>query len=335
MILCVTLNPCLDKTLTVPAWQPGDSVRGAAVREVVGGKGNNVARALKRLGREARPATFLGGPPGSICEGLLRSADGLDPLVTPTAAPTRTILTVRSEGGPPATAFFDPDPAITREEAEDLYHRVQGALAAEPVELLTLSGSSPSEETHQLYSDLIALAQSRRVPVLLDTYGPALDAVWGFWPDVLKLNRREAGLHLGRERPTDEEVFGLLDDWRRHGVRIGLVTDGAAPVLARVEGQAYRVAPPGVEVVNPIGSGDCMLAGIADGLLAGLGPLEAARRGMACAAANAIVWDAGAIDPEAVRRFEAEGVVGFEPVERGAGNHGAAMHTRRVTARRR
>ena len=46
MILCVTLNPCLDKTLTVPPWRPGDLVRGTAIREVVGGKGNNVARAL-------------------------------------------------------------------------------------------------------------------------------------------------------------------------------------------------------------------------------------------------------------------------------------------------
>src|SRR5206468_466912 len=60
MIFCVTLNPCLDKTLTVPPWRPGDSVRGRAVREVVGGKGNNVARALAALGHTARPVTFLG-----------------------------------------------------------------------------------------------------------------------------------------------------------------------------------------------------------------------------------------------------------------------------------
>src|SRR3954453_15201810 len=89
MILCVTLNPCLDKTLTVPAWRPGDSVRGSAVREVVGGKGNNVARPLARLGRPARPVTFLGGPVGDRCEALLRSDDGFDPLLTRTEAPTR------------------------------------------------------------------------------------------------------------------------------------------------------------------------------------------------------------------------------------------------------
>src|SRR4051812_7848085 len=200
MILCVTLNPCLDKTLTTPAWRPGDSVRGVSLREVVGGKGNNVARALSRLGRPARPATFLGGPIGAWCEDLLRRADGLDPLVTPTEAATRVILTVRTEGSADQTAFFDPDPAITQAEADALSHRVEGALTKGGVEALTLSGSSPSATTHGLYSDLISLARARRVPVLLDTYGPALDAIWGFWPDVLQLNRREAAAHL--RQPT-------------------------------------------------------------------------------------------------------------------------------------
>src|SRR5438552_1995743 len=120
MILCVTLNPCLDKTLTVPAWRPGDSVRGQSLREVVGGKGNNVARALSRLGRSARPVTFFGGPLGDHCAAMLRIDDGLDALVIPTSAPTRTILTVRTEGTAEQTAFFDPDPAISEGEAEAL-----------------------------------------------------------------------------------------------------------------------------------------------------------------------------------------------------------------------
>src|SRR5579875_1886396 len=108
MILCVTLNPCLDKTLTVPPWRPGDLVRGTNLREVVGGKGNNVARALTRLGQSARPVTFLGGAVGAACESLLRRDDGLDPLVVPTGAPTRVILTVRTGTSPEQTAFFDP-----------------------------------------------------------------------------------------------------------------------------------------------------------------------------------------------------------------------------------
>lgn len=309
MILCVTLNPCLDKTLTVPEWRPGDSVRGKSVREVVGGKGNNVARALTRLGRRARPATFFGGPLGAHCETLLQRDDGLEPLVTPTEAATREILTVRTEGSPAQTAFFDPDPAITLAEAEAFLHRIEGAITAHTITALTLSGSSPSEATHGLYSDLISLARSRRVPVFLDTYGPALDAIWGFWPVALQLNRREAAAHLRVPAATDADVDELLDRWARHGVACGIVTDGPNPVRIRCHGQRFRAIPPPISVVNPIGSGDCLLAGLVDGWINGLEPEALVRRAVACAVANALVWDAGAIDLDEVRRQESAIVV--------------------------
>jgi 1-phosphofructokinase family hexose kinase len=305
MILCVTANPCLDKTLTVPAWKAGDNVRGQAVREVVGGKGNNVARALARLGRSSRPVTFLGGEVGSRCERLFREVEGLDPIVVPTASATREILTVRAPGVEP-TAFFDPDPAVTSDEAEALLRAVEAALAGGGVEALTLSGSSPSPHTHGLYSDLIALAKARKVPAFLDTYGPSLDGIWGFWPEVMQLNRREAGIFLRKPTPTDDELGRMLADWSRRGVRVALVTNGPGDVLARVGGRAYRVTPPPIEPVNPIGSGDCLLAGLVDAHLAGLDAEATLRRGVASAVANALVWDAGAIDPAEVSRWEAE-----------------------------
>jgi 1-phosphofructokinase family hexose kinase len=306
MILCVTLNPCLDKTLTVPAWQPGDSVRGQAVREVVGGKGNNVARALTRLGRDARPVTFLGGAVGDRCRELLLDDDRLDPLVISTAAPTRVILTARTEGSPDQTSFFDPDPEITTSESDALFRGVEAALGAGEIEALTLSGSSPSATTHGLFSDLIALARSRRVPVFLDTYGPALDAIWGFWPDAIQLNRHEAAAHLRTtsEDLTDGKVFGLLGEWSRHGVTCGIVTDGPRAALAVLRGRHYRVLPPSIAAINPIGSGDCLLAGVVDAWLAHSEPDALLRHGLACAVANALVWDAAAIDPNEVRRQE-------------------------------
>jgi tagatose 6-phosphate kinase len=309
MILCVTLNPCLDKTLIVPPWRPGDSVRGTSVREVVGGKGNNVARALTRLGREARPVTFLGGQVGARCEERLRRDDRFDPLITPTASETRVILTVLTQNSAEQSAFFDPDPAISTEEAEALFHRVEGALTEGGVEALTLSGSSPSPNTHGLYSDLIAVARSRKVPVFLDTYGPALDGIWGFWPEVIQLNRREAGLHLRTPAPTEAELMGLLDRWGQRGVACAVVTDGPNPALAQVHGRHYRILSPKIEVVNPIGSGDCLFAGLADAWLSDRPPQELLRHAFACAVVNALVWDAGAIDHDEVVRQRAAIVV--------------------------
>ena len=308
MILCVTANPCLDKTLTVPDWKAGDNVRGRVVHEVVGGKGNNVARALARLGRSSRPVTFLGGAVGSRCEGLFRDVEGLDPIVVPTSSATREILTVRAPGIEP-TAFFDPDPAVTLDEAEAFLGAVEAALAGGEVEALTLSGSSPSPHTHGLYSDLIALAKARRVPAFLDTYGPSLDGIWGFWPEVMQLNRREAGIFLRKPTPTGDDLARMLADWSRRGVRIALVTDGPGDVLVRVGGRLFRATPPKIEPINPIGSGDCLLAGLVDAHLAGLDAEATLRRGIASAVANALVWDAGAIDPEEVRRLEPEVVV--------------------------
>ena len=163
MILCVTLNPCLDKTLTVPAWQPGDSVRGRAVREVVGGKGNNVARALTRLGRPARPVTFLGGA-------------GRRPLRGPAARRRRARPDRHPHRGADPRDPDRPDRGTARPDRllrpRPGHHPGRGRGAAPTgsrrrstaggVEALTLSGSSPSPATHGLYSDLIALARAAR-----------------------------------------------------------------------------------------------------------------------------------------------------------------------------
>jgi 1-phosphofructokinase family hexose kinase len=315
MILCVTLNPCLDKTLTVPEWKPGDLVRGVTVREVVGGKGNNVARALKRLGRSVRPVTFLGGAVGKHCAELLRRDDAMDPIVVPSEAPTRVILTVLTHSTTDQTAFFDPDPAITPTEAESLLNRVEQALSGPGISALTLSGSSPSPATHGLYSDLISLARGRRIPVFLDTYGPALDSIWGFWPSVLQLNRKEAAGQLRKASVSDDDVLGLLADWNRHGVNCGVVTDGANPVLIQVREKRFRAIPPAIKPQNPIGSGDCLLAGLVDAWLAGADSEPMLRRALGCAAANAMVWDAGAIEPEQAGMLAREVIL--EPISRG------------------
>lgn len=309
MILCVTLNPCLDKTLLVPPWRPGDLVRGLAVEDVVGGKGNNVARALERLGHRACPVTFLGGAVGAVCERLLRDDDHLDPLVIHTEAPTRVILTVRTGGTAAQTAFFDPDPAITAGEAQALRQRVDQAIQENTVDAVTLSGSSPAATTHGLYCELVGLANSRRIPVFLDTYGPSLDAIGGSWPLAVQINRREAAVRLRKPQVTDGDVAGLLADWSRRGVDCGIVTDGPNPVWAMVRGRSYKAVPPHIEPVNPIGSGDSMLAGIVDGWLKGLAADSLLRRAVACAVANALVWDAGAIEPAAVESWETKVVV--------------------------
>jgi fructose-1-phosphate kinase PfkB-like protein len=255
----------------------------------------------------------LGGAVGSHCDSLLRLGDRLEPLVVSTEAPTRVILTVRTEASAEQTAFFDPDPSITPAEADVLAREVEHLLQSGTVEALTLSGSSPASATHGLYGDLIALGCARGVPVFLDTYGPALAAIWGFWPNAVQLNRREAAAHLDKSQASDKDVARLLQDWHRRGVTCGVVTDGPNPVSILLQGKRYRAIPPAIDVVNPIGSGDALLAGLVDGWLDKLAPEMLLRHAIACAVANALVWDAGAIDPAEVTRWRGQIVIEPEP----------------------
>lgn len=302
-ILSLTLNPCLDKTLTVPEWKQGDNVRGSSVRAVVGGKGNNVARALKALGASVRPMTFLGGATGRYCENLLRLDDGLDPVLIHSQAETRTILTLRTGETSKQTAFFDPDPAISESEAIALLDLVNEHLESGNVRALTLSGSSPSLFTHTAYADCVRMARKFGVPVLLDTYGPALRHLGDAVPDVIQLNLKEAACYLGLN-PTDvsqEQLVSWLSGWVSRGCLIAVVTRGPEAAIAVTQAGSFSMIPPEVNVVNPIGSGDCFMAGLTFGLLHNMQVYEHLRFASGCAVANAMVWDAGAITPELVR----------------------------------
>jgi len=305
-VYCLTSNPCLDKTLTVPTWQPGDNVRGTAVREVVGGKGNNVARASKRLGMNARPVTFLGGATGLRCRELLVQDDGFDPVVIDSSAETRTILTVRTGETADQTAFFDPDPLISAEEAATMRGTIEKALHSSRVRALTLSGTSPSANTHGLYADCIAMARRAGVPVLLDTYGPSLESASASVPDVVQTNRKEAAgiLNVSPERLTEADAFEWLAGWVARGTRLALMTQGPDAVLAASREGFWRVIVPRIEpVVNPIGSGDCVLAGLCLGVLKRESVPAILKLAVACGVANVAVWDAGAIDPGSVSGY--------------------------------
>ncbi len=118
----------------------------------------------------------------------------------------------------------------------------------------------------------------------------------------MQLNRREAGLHLRKSSPEIGDLVSLLEKWARHGVTCGVVTDGPNPALVRIHGRTYRVTPPRIAAINPVGSGDCLLAGLVNGTLNGFDSDALIRHAFGCALSNALVWDAGAVDNEEVAR---------------------------------
>jgi 1-phosphofructokinase family hexose kinase len=291
--LCVTLNPCLDKTLVVPPWKPGEhQVRGRAFGQVVGGKGVNVARALRRLGCAAQPAMFLGGELGQLCYRLLQEQDGFAPVVTWTQAPTREILTVRTDDTADQTGFFDPNPAILPRERDELAEQLTQVFAAGAA-WCAMSGSSPCRVTDGLYATLVRRARAAGVRTLVDTYGDCLNLALEAVPDVVKMNRQECEAALRTELNSPRAVRAALQQLRQVGIAYAAVTFGPRGMAAAWDTSLAAWKPPPIELVNPIGAGDAMTAGLIDALSRGEDPSRAFRWAMACAVASVQHWVAG------------------------------------------
>ncbi|MHB8970336.1 MAG: 1-phosphofructokinase family hexose kinase [Pirellulaceae bacterium] len=290
MNLCVTLNPCLDKTLVVPPWTPGEhQVRGRSFSQVVGGKGVNVARALRRLSHPAQPALFLGGELGQLCHRLLREQDGFEPLVTWTQSPTREILTLRTEDTANQTAFFDPNPTILPGERDEFAAKLVAAFAA-GVTWCVMSGSSPCRATDDLYATLVRQARKKGVSTLVDTYGDCFGMALAAVPDVVKLNRQECEQALGMQLDSPQSMREALQRIRDTGVRYVAVTCGPLGMAAAWDQHVTAWKPPAIELVNPIGAGDAMTAGLVDALSRGDEPSRSFRWAMACAVASVEHW---------------------------------------------
>jgi len=296
MILTVTLNPMLDKTVSVGAMRRGAVTRASGVSMIVGGKGVNVSRQLRILGEETLATGFVGGEIGSVLERLL-DAEGISHRFIRTDGMTREGVTYLEPDGT-MTSVFEPPPAVTPAEADRLLETC-GALAGGS-DWVVCSGSSPSPAADDIFRTIAAACRARGVPVVLDSYGNALVRGLESVPDLLKPNREEYeqafGAHIEGENGMAAAARGLVG----RGVRYAIVTDGARPFAAAEADGAWIVTPPSVRSVDPTGSGDSMIAGILFGLKRSWPFADCVRFGAASGAANARVRDVARSPREAI-----------------------------------
>ena len=135
-------------------------------------------------------------------------------------------------------------------------------------------------------AEFLRAAAARRIPTLLDTYGEALRQGLETPPTIVKANRHEVSGLLGRPVDTMTEQLSALDGMRRSGAQWAILTLGEEGALFSAGASRWLARAPHVQVVNPMGSGDAMTAGVLTGLLRGWPPEECFRYGMAAAVAN-------------------------------------------------
>ncbi|WHZ04006.1 tagatose-6-phosphate kinase [Neobacillus sp. YX16] len=261
MILAVTMNPSVDISYPIHEFKLDAVNRVEDVRKSAGGKGLNVARVIAQMEEKVLATGVLGGTIGDyIVQELNKSHISNDFLKI--EKESRNCIAILHEGM--QTEILESGPTLTNEEGTDFLEKYEVLLAK--VSLVTISGSLPKGLPVDFYQQMLAVSQKKGIPVILDSSGEPLRAalVHKEKPFAIKPNITEISQLLGVE--VDSRISSLkqaLDhDWFK-GIDWIVVSMGGDGAFVRHGTEDYRVTLPKIDVVNPVGSGDAVVAGLA------------------------------------------------------------------------
>ena len=263
MILTVTLNPSIDISYPLEELKLDTVNRVSEVSKTAGGKGLNVTRVLAESGETVGATGFVGGTNGQFIKTHLPR--DVQSFFYDILGDTRNCIAILHEGN--QTEILEAGPEIIRTEALGFLHHFK--LLMPTADVIAISGSLPTGLPVDYYASLIEIAKEAGRKVVLDSSGKSLEAVLHspFKPTVIKPNREELSQLLGRDVSADfEDLKEVLKDPLFEGIEWVIVSLGADGAFAKHGDVFYKVDIPKIEVVNPVGSGDSTVAGIASAL---------------------------------------------------------------------
>jgi 1-phosphofructokinase family hexose kinase len=296
VIVTVTVNAALDRTLTVPGFQIGHRHRSSDVLALAGGKGINVARALKRLEIPVVATGLAGGRTGTRIVEELTSEAILNDFVR-IAAESRTSTAVVDPTTGTYTEINEWGPEVTAGELELLMEKLQ--YLSRGADFVVLAGSLPRKVPISFYADAIRSLARRDVRVVLDSEGEAMQASVDAAPYLVSPNQGEAEQLVGQELETDDDFLMALDAIAEMGPRNVVITleNGCFALLRHgKKTRRVRAFAPHVEAVSRVGSGDVLLAQFLAGIVEERSPDDAIRLAVAAGAASVRELGAGRFD---------------------------------------
>jgi 1-phosphofructokinase len=282
MIVTVTPNPSVDRTVFLDEIVLGSVNRSQRSWSEPSGKGVNVALALHAHGEPVCAVLPAGGSVGAQLHQMLDSA-GLDTVLVPIAGEIRSNVSLVSPDGS-VTKINEAGPVLTGSEVQCLVDAVADIDAS----LIVCGGSLPAGVPIDLYARIAHIAKRKSVPIVVDSSGAPLAAGIAAQPDLIKPNAHELTELTGGDLHTLGDVVDAATEIRSRGVGSVLASLGAdGAILVDGEGALYGCAP--VErVVSTVGAGDAMLAGY----------LAGCRHDRRTALATALEWGAAAVQHE-------------------------------------
>jgi 1-phosphofructokinase/tagatose 6-phosphate kinase len=315
VIVTVTLNAAIDRTLTVPNFQLGHRHRASQGLTLAGGKGINVARALKRLDVPVVATGLAGGRTGTRIVEELTSEAILNDFVR-IADESRTSSAVVDPTAGTYTEINEWGPYVEPEELAMLLEKI--SYLARGADMVVFAGTLPRGVEDSFYAEAIRDLNRRNVPAVLDSEGPPLRLGVEAEAFLVTPNQREAEGLVGQEFGDDEDYTMALDRIADMGARNVLITsDTRSFGLFRVDRKrtSFRADAPNVEPVSAVGSGDVLLAAFLAARLAEKPLEEALRAAVAAGAASTLEVGAGRFEPREASKLQgAVDVRELEPV---------------------
>ncbi|MEO6857234.1 MAG: 1-phosphofructokinase family hexose kinase [Solirubrobacteraceae bacterium] len=303
MIITVTLNAAIDKTLEVPSFTPGRRHRTVDQTTMAGGKGVNIARAIKELGQPVIATGLAGGATGTRIVEALGDESILNDFVR-ILDESRTNTVVLDPTTGLHTEINERGPAVSTQELqlfrEKLLYLAQGASTC------VFAGSLPRGVDQDIYFSLIREVKRLGVTTMIDTDGEPLRLAMRAEPDLVSPNELEAEELVGHEFNDADDRAGAVCEMIRLGAgeAIMTVSDGCyARLIENGTSTLYRVQVDEQEARSVVGSGDAFLAGYVAARYSGQEPLECLRFGVACGAESTQHFGAGIIDAARVERL--------------------------------
>jgi 1-phosphofructokinase/tagatose 6-phosphate kinase len=315
MIVTVTLNAAVDRTLTVPNFQRGQRHRASSALTLAGGKGINIARALKTIGVPVVATGLAGGRTGTRIVEELQSEAILNDFVR-IDGESRTSTAVVDPAGSSYTEINEWGPSVTPAELAILLEKLE--YLSQGADTVVFSGSLPRDVEAEFYGEAIRALSRQGIRTALDSEGEPLRFGVEAGPTIVSPNQREAEGLVGQELNDDEDYQLALERIREMGARNVLITQETGCVaLLRDDGDVrrFRAVAPFVEPVSTVGSGDVLLAAYLAAQLGGRGVEESLRLAVAAGAASVLEVGAGIFDPRQASRLNGSvEVTELEPV---------------------
>jgi 1-phosphofructokinase family hexose kinase len=285
IILTVSLNPALDKTIQIKNFQVGRDLRPNLVDINAGGKGLNVARVLTSLGSPCCATGLLGGLSGDKLRGILKQ-EGLRHKFVSIKNSTRSNLTILDKSQGMMTRILEGGPHVSQMESHNFLKLFRSLLPR--CSWVIFSGSVPPGMNESSYKYFIAESKKNGIRTVLDSSQSPLRIGIKAKPLIVKPNLEEAEQFLGYRLSSLVRIKRAVKDIYLHGCQMAIISMGKEGAVAYNGHILVHVVGPEMKARNTVGSGDCFVGGLVHSLHSGNSFIKSLRLAVACGAANAV-----------------------------------------------